>query len=138
MADVEDDMNEPGMLYLMAQPGSARGQDKHDLPRYVGSALDEMGTTLRVRVPGEIRAPLAKFADQMEAKLQKNDHKTGWHSLPVEALFRLLLIEIEEFKVAREYLSVAEARKELVDIANFSMILWDRLSTEDQGSKVGK
>lgn len=84
------------------------------------------------------RSPLRAFANDMEAKLIKNDHKSSWKDLPIEALFRLLLIEIEEFKVAKEFLTVAEARSELIDCGNYAMILWDRLSTEDQKAKVGK
>ncbi len=84
----------------------------------------------------EPRYVLRQFASLMEAKLRKNDHKTGWRELPVEALFRLLMIEVEEFKVAKEFLSVAEARNELLDISNFALFLWDRLGNEDQGGKV--
>jgi hypothetical protein len=66
----------------------------------------------------------------MEAKLAKNDHKTDWKDLPVEALFRMLMIEIEEFKLAHEYLPISEAQNELVDVANFCLILHDRLGME--------
>lgn len=90
---------------------------------------------IKIKVPDRLRPALFDFADEMEAKLKKNDHKTGWRTLPVEALFRLLQIEIEEFKVAKEFLSVAEARNELVDIGNFCMILWDRLGLENQTAK---
>jgi hypothetical protein len=74
-----------------------------------------------------MRPVLSSFAALMEAKLTKNDHKTSWRDLPVEALFRLLMLEIEEFKVAHEFLGPDEARNELVDIANFCLILHDRL-----------
>lgn len=79
------------------------------------------------------RSTLETFTGAMELKLRKNDHKTGWREKPIEALFKLLLLEIEEFKVAHEFFTVAEARPELVDIANFSLIVWDRLSLLDQG-----
>jgi len=82
--------------------------------------------------PERIRPTVAAFAVAMEAKLRKNDHKTAWRDLPVEALFRQLLIELEEFKVADEFLNVSEARKELVDLANFCLILHDRLGMLDQ------
>lgn len=82
------------------------------------------------------RYVLQQFASQMEVKLLRNDHKSGWRTLPIEALFRLLQIEIEEFKVAHEFMSVAEARNELLDISNYAMILWDRLGMEDQKAKV--
>lgn len=79
-----------------------------------------------------LRGVLGEFANHMEAKLRKNDHKTDWKTLPVEALFRRLLLEIEEYKVAHEFLPTDEARKELVDIANFALIVWDRLRVLDQ------
>lgn len=78
-----------------------------------------------------LRPVLRDFALQMEYKLRKNDHKTGWRDLPVEALFKLLMLEIEEFKVAKEFFGKEEARKELVDVANFCMMLHDRLSLEE-------
>lgn len=73
------------------------------------------------------RAALIKFVDAMEAKLRKNDHKSGWRDLPIEALFRLMMLEIDEFKLAIEFLSVKEALNELPDVANFCMMLHDRL-----------
>lgn len=78
------------------------------------------------------RPVLASFAERMEEKLRKNEHKKGWRELPVEALFRLLEIEIEEYKVAAEFFSKEDARSELVDISNFCMMLWDRLSLDDK------
>lgn len=101
----------------------------------------EPGSVVRVRTPGAapslvVRPSLAAFVIEMELKLRKNDHKTSWRELPVPALFRLLMIEIDEFKVAHEYLSVAEARKELIDIANFAMIMWDRLGMIDPTAQV--
>lgn len=91
---------------------------------------------LRSDVDPTLRAPLQLFAQAMEAKLVKNDHKQSWRELPVEALFKLLKIEISEFEVAMEYLSVKEARGELTDVANFALILWDRLSLEPQDTRV--
>lgn len=80
---------------------------------------------------GELRPTLSNFAYCMEKKLEKNDHKSGWRDLPIEALFRMLMLEIEEFKIAHEFFDIDEARKELVDVSNFCMILWDRLSLEE-------
>lgn len=86
-----------------------------------------------VKLPeGVVRSVLYYFMWDMERKLRKNDHKTGWRHLPIEALFKMLMLEIEEFKVAHEFLNKDEARKELVDVANFCMILWDRLSIEEE------
>lgn len=116
-----------------------RDRDMPNALKGISEGLSEgfkVGDVVRIRMPDRHRPALASFADEMEAKLKRNDHKTSWRELPVEALFRLLQIEIEEFKVAKEFLSVAEARNELVDIANFGMILWDRLGMEDQKAKV--
>lgn len=85
-----------------------------------------------VGVPHQIREPLAEFVLLMEHKLRKNDHKTGWRHLPIEALRRLMMLEVEEYNVAREFFGLEEARKELVDIANFAMMLHDRLGLEDR------
>lgn len=73
------------------------------------------------------REALIKFVNEMEIKLRKNEHKTNWRTQPIEALFRLLMLEVEEFKVADEFFTVTESRNELVDIANFALILYDRL-----------
>lgn len=82
----------------------------------------------------ELRGAVVWFAEAMEAKLRKNDHKNkaGWEAQPIEALFKLLLLEVEEFKVADEFFDVDKARKELVDIANFSLILHHRLGMLEQ------
>jgi len=97
---------------------------------------DENVVGIRTDVTPTQRASLRQFADAMEAKLRKNDHKTSWRELPVAALFRMLQVEIEEYKVAHEFLTAGEARKELVDVANYALILWDRLSLEQQEKKI--
>lgn len=84
------------------------------------------------------RVPVKVFSDAMEMKLRKNDHKRGWRELPIEALLRLMLLEVEELKVALDFLDVKEARNEAVDIGNFSMMLHDRLGMLDQDKPMGK
>lgn len=91
----------------------------------------------RTDVDPTLRAPLQLFVRAMEEKLRKNDHKTAWRNLPVEALFKQMILEIEEYKLAVEFLPVAEARKELIDVANFSLIVWDRLSLVNQSEVLG-
>jgi hypothetical protein len=78
------------------------------------------------------RAALQKFADQMELVLRKHDNKTTWRDKPIEALFKLLQLEMKECKVAMEFFTVADARREMLDIANYAMICWDRLGMLDQ------
>lgn len=78
------------------------------------------------------REALIKFVGEMEIKLRRNDHKTTWRDQPIIALIRLMKLEIAECDVALEFFTVAEARKELVDISNFALINWDRLGMLDQ------
>ncbi len=87
---------------------------------------DDPRSALEIQTHG-LRPVLAEFAALMEMKLRKNDHKTSWKELPMEALFRLLMVEIEEFKIAHEFLSPEEAQNELLDVANFCLFLHDRL-----------
>lgn len=76
----------------------------------------------------ELRPAVRAFAEAMELKLRKHDgKKTHWRDQPIEAHVKLLQLELQEFLVADEYFSVAEARGESIDVANFAMILWDRL-----------
>lgn len=75
----------------------------------------------------DARSEVAEFATAMEAKLRKNDHKTGWKDQPIEAHIKLLRIEMMEFDVALEFLGDEEACKECVDLANFALIIRDKL-----------
>ena len=90
-----------------------------------GSIAVQEGDTLQV-----VRHEVAEFAAAMEVKLRKNDHKKGWRELPIEALRRLMMLEVQEFEVAREFFGKAETANELVDIANFAMMLRDRILME--------
>lgn len=101
--------------------------------------FDPQGICVGYRIDDGVsrRAALVDFASAMEIKLRKNDHKSSWRDLPIVALFRQLLLEIEELKVAMDYLPVEEARDECVDVANFGLILWDRLSMMEEGRTVG-
>lgn len=99
--------------------------------------IEETGTRVEIKNHGtQLRPVLQEFAEAMELKLRKNDTKTGWRELPVEALRRMLMLELEEFNVALEFLSVDDARKELVDVSNFCLILRDRLSMLKGNEKV--
>lgn len=75
----------------------------------------------------KLRKEVLEFAIAMEAKLRKNDHKTGWKDQPIEAHIKLLRIEMMEFDVALEFLGDGEACKECVDLANFALIIRDKL-----------
>jgi len=78
------------------------------------------------------REALTKFTEAMEMKLRRNEHKSNWREKPIEALIALMLLEVREFLVAAEFFSIGEARPELVDISNFALICWDRMSMLDQ------
>lgn len=77
--------------------------------------------------PTQIHPTIVNFASDMSDKITAKSNKTHWSQQPIEALIKLMLLEIEEFKVAYEYFGANEARKELVDVANYAMIVWDRL-----------
>lgn len=79
-----------------------------------------------------VRPELMEFVLRMEDKLRRNDHKTSWKKQPIEAHLRLLKIELQEFEVAYEFFGRDEAANELVDIANFAMILFNKLKHENK------
>src|SRR5262245_53930578 len=84
------------------------------------------------------REALRIFAGEMERVLKAHDHKTDWRLRPVKALISKMYLEVEEFKVAVEHFEVKEARNELIDIANFCMIVSDRLSMYEQDKTLGE
>jgi hypothetical protein len=88
-------------------------------------------TTL-VFSPGETvpRPAVIEFAQAMEDKLRKNDHKQGWRTYPISAIRRLLGIEVSELDVALDFDIGLDAPSECVDIANFAMMLRDRINKE--------
>lgn len=75
----------------------------------------------------KIRPQVAWFAGRMEQKLRANDHKGGWEDDYLDALFKRLLEEVEELRrevKERNGLSIID---EAVDVANFCMMLADRV-----------
>lgn len=84
------------------------------------------------------RVPVKVFSDEMEKVLRRHEHKTTWREKPVEALFKLLRLEVEEASVALDHFSAAEARHEMIDIANFACILYDRLGMLKQEKTLGE
>ncbi|MFA5036979.1 MAG: hypothetical protein WC479_07370 [Candidatus Izemoplasmatales bacterium] len=77
---------------------------------------------------------IVPFAKAMDEVLTKNDHKGGWHNCDIQYLRYRLVEELGEYfawasRGSPSSISEAEyrqMRKELVDIANFAMMLWDR------------
>jgi hypothetical protein len=78
------------------------------------------------------RQALVAFVDRMEEKLRKNEYKRNWREKPIDALFKLAMLEIQEFKTAKRFFTVGEARAELPDAANFLMMCYDRMGMFDQ------
>lgn len=75
------------------------------------------------------RPAVAWFAEQMEKKLQANEHKADWSEGDVDYLFRRLLeevMELHEACVAKHYSHGAtsdEIAMEAADVANFAMMI---------------
>lgn len=79
----------------------------------------------------KLRPALKTFAEAMELVLRKNDHKGGWKSEAVGYLLGRIGDELEEAKEVYNGVHDGDAlrkmQKEVVDIANFSMMLYDNL-----------
>ena len=89
-----------------------------------------------------LRPVLSRFAGEMEKKLRANDHKGGWENDTLGSLMKRVR---EEWREAEDAIStfwahrttastpteIAEsfelARAELADVANFCMMLSDRM-----------
>ena len=71
------------------------------------------------------------FAKAMDEVLCENDHKGGWWNCDIQYLQARLVEETGEYfgLVSRGSAITHPSnryRKELIDIANFAMMLWDR------------
>lgn len=79
--------------------------------------------------PVEIKHPqIIAFAKAMDKVLAQNDYKGGWGDCPIEYLRHRLVEELGEYFHSLEALTTSYKiqQKELTDIANFAMMLWDR------------
>lgn len=86
------------------------------------------------RMSEPVRSEVGDFAVAMEKKLRKNDHKTGWKDQPIEAHIRLLKIEMMELEVALDFLTFNDVCNECVDIANFALIIRNKLMTQGRAA----
>lgn len=70
------------------------------------------------------------FVDDMEAKLERTKHKVGTPrgGLPVKGLLAMLKIEVAELEAAIDYMSTTEVKSEAVDVANFALLIYKRVS----------
>ncbi len=74
----------------------------------------------------EIRPQVQAFAEAMEEVLRKNDHKGGWENCEIDYLNWRLTQEFGGYFANYDKMTPEQKRKELVDISNFCMMLWDR------------
>ncbi len=77
----------------------------------------------------DARWQVRAFAEEMEQILRENDHKGGWQDCDVKYLQARLIEEVGEYFALVAKGSMARGKsfqKELIDIANFCMMLWDR------------
>jgi len=68
----------------------------------------------------QLRKSIQEFAERMEMKLRKNDHKGGWEECSRDYLVSRLREELIE---AENSDSGEEAMNEWADVANFAMML---------------
>lgn len=82
------------------------------------------------KIDARVEREVYEFASAMRQKLMSKVHRVGSTrgNLPTEALLGLLKAEIIEFEVALEHMSSDEAAKEAIDIANYAMLMWKRLT----------
>jgi hypothetical protein len=71
------------------------------------------------------------FAKAMDEVLVRNDSKGGWWDCDIKYLQARLVEELGEYfamvaKGSPSCYQTYQFRKELIDIANFAMMLWDR------------
>lgn len=75
-----------------------------------------------------MRHEVKTFAQCMEHKLKKNDHKGGWEGVTNERLFELLRQEVDELEQAMLNEPTLNIVFEAADIANFAMMIgWNSL-----------
>jgi len=85
----------------------------------------------------ELRKPLSDFAIVMEAKLRLKDDErgpNGWRedNCSVDFLLARLEIEFREAKMAFDDCDPVNLAKECVDVANFAMMIYDRITNRQQ------
>jgi len=76
----------------------------------------------------EMRPPLASFANYMEAVLKENDYKNGWGSETLADLFCCLQTQVDDLGLAMPMGQTHLIRKECADVANFAMMIYDKIT----------
>jgi hypothetical protein len=82
-----------------------------------------------------IRAEVLRFAEEMERVLKDNDRKLGWTVTGIDFLATRLLSNLSTFMLAYNSAFLEPQnnvrgmmQKCMVDIANYAMIIWDKLN----------
>ena len=83
-----------------------------------------------------VRPAVKDFAEAMETRLQANDHKGGWgdDKCSIEYLEYRLVEEMGEYFAQRAkggIKSYFNVEQELADVANFAMMLYQRIIGND-------
>jgi NTP pyrophosphatase (non-canonical NTP hydrolase) len=90
-----------------------------------------------------VRASVDWFAQQMEKKLQENDHKQHWSECDSDYLIARMEQEMDELlKALIDYKFGNGSREEVVreaaDVGNFAMMIADNTRGEDKSKDRGK
>lgn len=81
-----------------------------------------------------MRAEVLWFAQEMERKLQENDHKGGWDTCSPKWLLNRLRQETAELELAIATGDPVKTTREAADVANFAMMIAD-VSVENASLK---
>lgn len=73
------------------------------------------------------RPSVFRFALIMESKLRLNEWKGGWEDVPNEILYQRLCGEFKELETALQGCDNVAIMRELVDIANYCMMMVDNM-----------
>lgn len=81
----------------------------------------------------ELRPEIQWFAEQMERKLQENDHKPGWKEDSIESLLwtlegkysKLYLASLFTFEGLKREGTYEKLVSELIDVGNYAMMIAD-------------
>lgn len=115
------------------------------LYEYASQQLAEKDKEIERLKLSQIRQPLIWFADKMEEKLKKNDHKGGWDNCEIGWLIKRLEEETEELKnhywkfthengrsAGEGFIIPSETVdiiNECADVANFAMMIANKIES---------
>ena len=99
------------------------------------------------RKESDNKAAIVAFSNAMLAKMNANNHKRSWHDASVDYLMHRLIDEVMELAEAVINIKVAverggdvgsddlfeKAMAECADVANFPMMIWDKLRHRSMG-----